>query len=1212
MDEIAFRGFDGDLNVNVLQFWVAAFQVCVNFMCMPVYSLKMLGPQQVPLEEMAGVAIGGSKCLFWAQDQVITNCGLPDEKPCDHCETAYGPAKGSVFGAWEGRALGAMDISSAVRVIEADLDEICKRSTKIKEYLASVSGETHSGQKREDPAETNDLMLPDSLKEFWIEQKTQAAFVGSAEEAATERKGKSLALYGIWEELNSRAEEASLHRPGNRSIYAIQSIDIEEKMDVSAQLTWLRRALVDPHSTPRLVWSFFALLCVLFDAISIPVMVSWEISSSDLSAIMLPMSLYWTVDICGSTQTGFYENGVLVTSSRRALMHYLKTWFLFDICVVGFDWVMLVLEGTSSVGSSARVIRAFRVVRIVRLLRLAKLQNLVQVVEDALGYGYTQAMQLFLAVLKALLVILFSVHVLGCFWYMVGKASIESGLQDSWLLQYEFEGQQAGVQYLACIHWILGQFTPAPMNIHATNTSERGYNVFVILFSLLVVGSCVSRVSATIQQVIKLNSEVSDKKRSVAMYLKINKISLHLCIRVLRFVDHSLKKHKKAPLDQSLLSHTLINELHMDRRGPILRMHSMYNFMETVSQKAFTQLCGLLELTVFEDREVIFARFSQGRGMHIAGPGHYKEEVADELTDVIQTEFTFFAEIALYINMQHTCTLQSVQFNDIFLLKPSALAAAIQEYPECCGFVYQYARNLQTKLNGEAIPADENLSDSVARACCEQTDVFQLKNLSNDKLVQQFQSRKPLPSREAIMAFIDEVMSGRMVKGDQILAELERLFPELDAEGGALAKFTSDGERHRAMSCMMCVFWLALDRHEEFVSAQAKDPVPQEMWRKLQDFVAWVGIKDNYNWIHGTLVYLAVKGLGRSKNLTLQLPRHAQLPDAAVTRLLEKHRNVVPSARVLEMETLDLVQIISMMHESFVFGQFMQAENTPLSLQLLRRKASEHSEWTYKLFLFSALTMLAGIGARPGCTSSPFLTSSTLQSVLFSLESLQLLQQRSSQEVYWSYLCHWGRSLRLATNTLEDLAFLRMACVCRIRAGKALESAYSSWTSLARSEREALTDFLLADGIHYHAVLFSYLPACFANAQKNGKVGLSAMLVLLVELVEITWTQLGINVLPHQVTVNLADLAAFTAAVRSRSVFYSCLENAKIARSGNNTYVLNMTSKNWSRTEETANHDLSVSSALRKIMRSSQPGRLEEITPLQGTTEISLVESMVC
>ncbi|CAK9006105.1 unnamed protein product [Durusdinium trenchii] len=115
--------------------------------------------------------------------------------------------------------------------------------------------------------------------------------------------------------------------------------------------------------------------------------------------------------------------------------------------------------------------------------------------------------------------------------------------------------------------------------------------------------------------------------------------------------------------------------------------------------------------------------------------------------------------------------------------------------------------------------------------------------------------------------------------------------------------------------------------------------------------------------------------------------------------------------------------------------------------------------------------------------------------------------------------------------------------------------AFSSWCSLSLSERQALTDFLLADGIHFHAVLFSYLPDCFANAHKNHKVGLASMLVLLVELVEITWTQLGISVLPHQVEVNLVDLAAFTAAVRSRSVFFSCLENARINHSGNSGYV---------------------------------------------------------
>eukprot|EP00930_Biecheleria_cincta_P034683 TRINITY_DN23939_c0_g1_i1.p1 TRINITY_DN23939_c0_g1~~TRINITY_DN23939_c0_g1_i1.p1 ORF type:complete len:506 (+),score=66.22 TRINITY_DN23939_c0_g1_i1:174-1691(+) len=87
--EIAFRGFDGDLDANVLQFWVAAFQVVTNFLAVPVYTLKMLGPQQMPLSHMASTAREGTKCLFLMEDQVVTQCGQPGEKPCDHCGNAY-------------------------------------------------------------------------------------------------------------------------------------------------------------------------------------------------------------------------------------------------------------------------------------------------------------------------------------------------------------------------------------------------------------------------------------------------------------------------------------------------------------------------------------------------------------------------------------------------------------------------------------------------------------------------------------------------------------------------------------------------------------------------------------------------------------------------------------------------------------------------------------------------------------------------------------------------------------------------------------------------------------------------------------------------------------------------------------------------------------------------------------------------------------------
>ena len=63
------------------------FQVAVNFFCMPVYALQMLGTQRVPLEvlerpwdpvkplqDMPMITVGGSKCLFGGQAPRCATC----------------------------------------------------------------------------------------------------------------------------------------------------------------------------------------------------------------------------------------------------------------------------------------------------------------------------------------------------------------------------------------------------------------------------------------------------------------------------------------------------------------------------------------------------------------------------------------------------------------------------------------------------------------------------------------------------------------------------------------------------------------------------------------------------------------------------------------------------------------------------------------------------------------------------------------------------------------------------------------------------------------------------------------------------------------------------------------------------------------------------------------------------------------------------------
>ena len=232
--------------------------------------------------------------------------------------------------------------------------------------------------------------------------------------------------------------------------------------------------------------------------------------------------VYWSIDMLLSTQTGFFEAGELILSSRRALLHYLKSWFLFDATLVTLDWVMLSLEGqgNQSFLMGSKFIRIIRVVRTLRLIRLLKLNDIVRLVEEQVSSGYTQSVQLLAAVVKSVVTIMFSVHLLGCFWYYVGRTEVDAGDEDNWLRASGYQHSAVTDQYLASCHWILGQFTPAPMNIHAQSNAERLYNIFVIFFSLLVMGSAISRVSASIQAAIKINSEAQDRRRQVTQYLK--------------------------------------------------------------------------------------------------------------------------------------------------------------------------------------------------------------------------------------------------------------------------------------------------------------------------------------------------------------------------------------------------------------------------------------------------------------------------------------------------------------------------------------------------------------------------------------------------------------------------------------------------------------------------------------------------------------------
>eukprot|EP00397_Hematodinium_sp_SG-2012_P009990 GEMP01010090.1.p1 GENE.GEMP01010090.1~~GEMP01010090.1.p1 ORF type:complete len:473 (+),score=45.81 GEMP01010090.1:36-1421(+) len=89
LKEVVFRDTE-DVGVNVLQFWVAVFQTFFTLLSAPIYTLKILGPTSVNLDDVPNLMIDGAKCLNGVNSIVPPTCGISwlNEPPCDTCPGA--------------------------------------------------------------------------------------------------------------------------------------------------------------------------------------------------------------------------------------------------------------------------------------------------------------------------------------------------------------------------------------------------------------------------------------------------------------------------------------------------------------------------------------------------------------------------------------------------------------------------------------------------------------------------------------------------------------------------------------------------------------------------------------------------------------------------------------------------------------------------------------------------------------------------------------------------------------------------------------------------------------------------------------------------------------------------------------------------------------------------------------------------------------------
>ena len=139
----------------------------------------------------------------------------------------------------------------------------------------------------------------------------------------------------------------------------------DDLMVIQEYTGFLRHFMIFPSSPGKLTWDVIGAALIVYDLFAISMQVFSPPETGFTTFMQWLILMYWTVNMLVSCMVGYIDKGIFVMVPHKVIVHYLKTWFLIDIIVVGSDWVFSLSESGNSAESSVKLLRSLRLFRMV-------------------------------------------------------------------------------------------------------------------------------------------------------------------------------------------------------------------------------------------------------------------------------------------------------------------------------------------------------------------------------------------------------------------------------------------------------------------------------------------------------------------------------------------------------------------------------------------------------------------------------------------------------------------------------------------------------------------------------------------------------------------------------------------------------------------------------------------------------------------------------
>lgn len=466
---------------------------------------------------------------------------------------------------------------------------------------------------------------------------------------------------------------------------------------------WPKTFIISPNGTFRLSWDVTGAVLIAYDVLMIPFTQAFRPKSTVFTvAVDWLALLFWTADMLQAPFVGIYsKGGRYITSHRWLLFHYLRTWFVVDLIVVGPELLTKAVGSGDSSGSLGRMFKSIRGFRVLRLLRLAKLQRLINCLYDMLESEYTFTM---VNLAKLLVSVGVLNHVIACLWFWIGNTCMQESIRN-WIEEAKAEFEDLPYQYTTSLHWSMTQFTPASMDISARNVWERIFSIVVLFFAMVAFSSIVASITGAMTSLRNMKGDEMKQFWLLRRYLKQLHVSKDLAARIFKFLEHQSEKQNALVQASSIkvlggLSEELTMELAYHMHSPEIKVHPFFQYLNDELDVVMFRMCGaVIKLRSYAEQDVIFTGGEEAKAMFFIKSGVLCYTRGNlELSPSPQTR-EWASEAVLWCQWRHRGMLRATSAAELVVVDSAKFVDMMAVHPRPWFYARQYGLAFVVMVN---------------------------------------------------------------------------------------------------------------------------------------------------------------------------------------------------------------------------------------------------------------------------------------------------------------------------------------------------------------------------------------------------------------------------------------------------------------------------------------------------------------------------------